>query len=335
MRNVGVPVLLGAILLAAPAARGDGFHSPLLRNPDPHRWAITLREKLGLDRSDTAARGEPMPGFSRRATAGKLLDVLKYLDRKNVLLREFPDFNYDDIPAFKSETEALLIAIGKDAVPLLVNTLAADVREEAGAARLKLARDFLDRVVRILIAIGEDSLPEVMARLPRAEGRFASLLLRVLRGIVKDPDFGRRVDLWQRWYRIRSAGKSGDLTAVPMLLAALSDADRRFRLAAARALGRLGRKEAVPYLLDALSGSTGEATVRAILRALGRIGDPRAVPALIGKLEAGNAAVRGEAATALRFLTHRMFGFDPQAPADERKLAVARWRKWWSSRPRK
>ena len=43
------------------AALADGFHSPLLRNPDPRKWAQTIRDRLGLDRSDSAEESR-VPG---------------------------------------------------------------------------------------------------------------------------------------------------------------------------------------------------------------------------------------------------------------------------------
>jgi len=151
---------------AAPPVFADGFHSPLLTNKDPKKWAVTERERLGLDQSDSAEEAPRGGGVGRRAAARPLIDVLRYLDKKNVLLREFPDFNYDAIPGFKTETESLLIALGADAVPLLVETLVTDLKGQLGRpGDIRPVADFLERLIRILIAIGEDSIDRVVASL--------------------------------------------------------------------------------------------------------------------------------------------------------------------------
>jgi len=326
-----VLLLLTAITLA------DGFHSPLLRNKDPKRWGETTRRNLGLDKSDTAEEEDGGgDGFRRRAAAGQLVDVLKYLDRKNVLLREFPDFNYDGIPEFKSQTEAILIAIGKDAVPLLVDTIIADMRgQAAGPGGLKRVGDFRDRVVRILIAIGDPSLEKVMPHVSASEASIRGVMLKIVRAIVKDPDFGKSAALWQRWYGIYRAGAKKDATAVPEIISALEDADRRIRRAAATALGKIRSRKAVPKLIEMLSASGDPATLAAVCRALATIGDRQATPRLIDLLEHDKGTVRAEAATALRFLTRAMNGYDAHGSVEARKAAILKWRLWWEREMRK
>jgi len=319
------------LLLLAATTFADGFHSPLLRNKDPKRWGETTRQNLGLDKSDTAEEQDGGgDGFKRRAAAGNLVDILKYLDRKNVLLREFPDFNYDKIPEFKSQTEAILIAIGKDAVPLLVDTIIADLRGQTGnRGDLTRVDDFRNRVVRILIAIGDDSLGKVMQHLADTDAKVRAVMLKIVRAIVSDPDFGSSVALWQRWHRIHLAGAKRDVKAVPEIIASLSDADRRIRRAAADALGEIRSRKAVPSLMELIEKHPDPATLAAVCRALAKIGDRKATPRLIGLLEHEKVGVRTEAATALRFLTRTMQGYDAKAGLEKRRAAVLKWRKWW------
>jgi hypothetical protein len=323
-------IFLALVLLPA-SVLADGFHSPLLRNKDPKRWAETTRKSLGLDKSDTAEEEDGAgDAFRRRAAAGQLTDVLKYLDKKNVLLREFPNFNYDKIPEFKSETEALLIAIGKDAVPLLVQTIITDLTgaatDQPGVQRVK---DFRKRVIVILVAIGEDSLPEVMRNLTHADSKVRAVMLQIVRGIVTDPDFGVSVDNWKRWFAIHSAGKNKDRKAIPELQKALAHADVRIRRAAAGALGEIKSRDAVPGLTAAMAKTSDPKLIGEICRALAKIGDRRAAPKLIALLTDKRLPVRREAATALRFLTREMKGYDATAPEKDRQAAVNRWREWW------
>jgi hypothetical protein len=320
------------LLLALPAVvYADGFHSPLVSGGDPQQWATTLRERLGIDESDSAeesnASARPGP-----ALVGQLANLLRYLDKKNVLLSEFPNLNYDDIPGFKSETEALLIALGKDAVPTLVDTLVTDLKGTGGIAGLSRSKDFIDRLIRILVAIGDDSIGRVVDALSDPHPQVRKTMLRILSGIVDDPDFGKDVDGWQRWYQIHKAAKDRRPGAVGKVIPFLEDKDRRIRLEAIRTLGKLGHKQAVPALLALFSRQKAKDVRIELVRSLAMIGDITAAPELINLLNSADPAMRAEAATALRFLTREMMGFDARAPAEKRDAAVRRWRRWWEKK---
>ena len=316
-------------LLALPAAAfADGFHSPLVSGGNPRQWAQTLRERLGIDASDSAeetgATVRPGP-----ALVGQLANVLRYLDKKNVLLSEFPNLNYDDIPGFKSETEAILIAIGKDAVPTLLDTIITDLKGTGGIAGLSRAKNFIERLVRILVAIGEDSIDRVVAALSDPHPEVRKTMIRILSEIVVDPDFGKDVEGWRRWYRIHRAGMDRRPDAATKVIPFLADDDRRIRLEAIRTLGKLGSRKAVPALLAMLSRAKTKAFRFEIVRSLAMIGDITAAPDLINLLESTDPAMRAEAATALRFLTREMMGFEAKGSLEDRTAAVRRWRRWW------
>jgi HEAT repeat protein len=266
--------------------------------------------------------------------AGQLVNVLKYLQKRNVLLREFPDFNYDNIPAFKSETEALLIAMGADAVPVLLQALITDVKGAPGIAGLARNTDFIRRVQHILVAIGEEAVEGIVRRLSEPSPRVRRTLLDLLSKIVVDPDFGNDVEGWRRWYSVWHAGRRRLAGRVPALLEALGDEDRRVRVAAARALGEIGSRDAVDPLVRLLPLPGDRTLLTEVVRALAKIGDTRAAPALIDLLGSPLAEARQEAVTALRYLTHRTMGFDPRGEAEEREAAVERWRRWWENQRR-
>lgn len=57
-------------------------------------------------------------------------------------------------------------------------------------------------------------------------------------------------------------------------------------------------------------------------------GDPQAIPVLVDRLEDEDPAVRFFAVLALERLTGTRMGFQAGAAAEERRLAVARWRRY-------
>ncbi len=316
-------------LLALPATvLADGFHSPLVSGGDPQQWAQTLRERLGIDESDSAeeSAASVRPG---PALVGQLANVLRYLDKKNVLLSEFPNLNYADIPGFKSETEALLIALGKDAVPTLLETLVKDLKGTGGIAGLSRSKDFMERLIRILVAIGEDSIGRTVAALSDPHPEVRKTMLRILSEIVDDPDFGKDVDGWRRWYQIHQAARDRRPDAAARVIPFLENKDRRIRKEAIRSLGKLARKQAVPALLALLTREKAKSMRVELVRSLAMIGDITAAPDLINLLDSKDPGMRAEAATALRFLTREMMGFEAKGSLEERSAAVHRWRRWW------
>jgi HEAT repeat protein len=328
MKALKISILL---CLACAAALADGFHSPLIRNQEPRKWATTIRDQIGLDRTDSAEERSTSPGEARAAVP-PLVDFLRYLDRRNVILREFPGFNYDDIPGFKSETEAILIAIGRDAVPLLVRTLTTDLKGGDLRSDLQLAEDFIARVARILVAIGEDAVDGLFVGLADPHPAVQKALLEVLRKIVGDPDFGGDLAAWRRWHLVFLAGRSRDPGTVKDLLPMLADPDRRLRLAAVRALGELRSRATAEALRPLLVEPADAALAREAIRALVKMGDEEAVPLLIDLLSNPKVEIREEASTGLLFLTRVSMGYDPRSPEAERAAAISRWRAWWETR---
>jgi len=76
------------------------------------------------------------------------------------------------------------------------------------------------------------------------------------------------------------------------------------------------------------------ATVRAeAARAAGERRLTQHAPALVGLLEDGVASVRRAAVAALRRLSSRFFGFEPEAPAAAREKALGRWKEFWGVPP--
>jgi len=105
-----------------------------------------------------------------------------------------------------------------------------------------------------------------------------------------------------RAYAARRLGSGGrkSVWAMPLLLDALNDADRRVRSRAAEALGNIGGSDAVEPLIEALEKDGEDWEVRAsVAEALGMLKDARATPSLVASLVDMVSHVRYQAAVAL------------------------------------
>lgn len=97
-----------------------------------------------------------------------------------------------------------------------------------------------------------------------------------------------------------AAGGQKSISAIPMLLDALNDEDRRVRSCAAEALGEIGSPDAVEPLIAVLERDGEDWEVQAsAAEALGKLGDARAAQPLIASLANMVSHVRYQAAVAL------------------------------------
>jgi HEAT repeat protein len=103
--------------------------------------------------------------------------------------------------------------------------------------------------------------------------------------------------VWRLSY-IRALGQIGDYQALPVLVAALDDADEQTARAAYGALGEIGDPRALPVLIAALE-NPDERVVKAACGALSMIGDPEAVGPLLRLLDDPRYEVRRAACQAL------------------------------------
>lgn len=104
------------------------------------------------------------------------------------------------------------------------------------------------------------------------------------------------------------------------------------------AIDVLGRMHRIRELLEAYRVSEGQAQF-ALAIALGDNGVYIGIPTLIEALSLGDAGGDPAQATAASSLAKKRlveysgedFGYDPGAPEEERKAAIARWQSWWDS----
>jgi len=83
-----------------------------------------------------------------------------------------------------------------------------------------------------------------------------------------------------------------------------------------------------PYVAQLLSHNKSEvrdAATRIIITTAGA----DAVPYLIDFLNSPNPMIRRDAAVKIRLVTGREFGYEYDAPEDERRAAVEKWKEWW------
>jgi spermidine synthase len=106
------------------------------------------------------------------------------------------------------------------------------------------------------------------------------------------------------------------------------DAGPGLRTFAARSAARRPGHE---HLLERLEKGDLE-TRRIVARALAETRPPDAARALLGALEDEDGEVRLQAFLALHGITGKELGYDPEAPIEERRTAVARWRAYVEQR---
>lgn len=101
------------------------------------------------------------------------------------------------------------------------------------------------------------------------------------------------------------------------------------RMEAVYELAETGDERVVPHLIPMLRDEdlfVRMATTRALMDLSAKAG----VPGLIDTLEDASSPVREAAMVALRRITGREFGFEPQAAVSQRATRVKAWREWWN-----
>ena len=174
--------------------------------------------------------------------------------------------------------------------------------------------DRVDEISRCLT----DPVVEVRLSAARALGSIGSLtLLKTILGVLATPGRWGALDTYEI---IRSFGPAA---SKPVLQAMEPISPSKVRRLAAELLGLMHSVEAVPMLRAALNDADLELRTRAA-RALGRIGDPSAEPELIERLKDPWWSVRAACAQALGEL-----GSVSAIPDIERGLSD---RSWWVRR---
>ncbi len=132
------------ILVSGADALAHGFHGAALMESSASVWENKVRENLGLpsayvtgegDLRDLLKRAAPgaggrtytVPPVERekvKATVQELVSYLKYMDSRNILAEEFPNFPMAQIPDFRTRAMYILRDLGPSSLPDVVAGLA-------------------------------------------------------------------------------------------------------------------------------------------------------------------------------------------------------------------
>jgi len=132
---------------------------------------------------------------------------------------------------------------------------------------------------------------------------------------------------------VRLLGKFGDRKARNFLLELAHGDNHMLALEASVALAKERRPEAVGPLVAQLRSPNQFVRYRALRALTPMIGEGLA-PVFIECLRDDKVTVARQAASALRQYANVSFGFEPEAPAAEREVAIEKWRRWWADRQR-
>lgn len=311
-----VPVLVLVLVLAAVMpARADGFHEPPFKGTTPPEWEKKVRERLRLEparptqRTGEAPKPAPAPDAPKLPpltteelgpVVVHLIDLLRYLDPRNINPTEFPEVG-TQIAAYRAAVKRLLADLGERGVGYLVEALAQELRQRRRGEGRRIPPELLGlkRADRNTWGTSGDSEME-------AAPEYVDDLVEVMRTIG--------------WVAVRECLRRQAIDVDEEVRTDLA----RFTLETCRRLPRLF----LPALVEVASADVrreGCATLVAYLREPGRLKDDRdlstrVIEALVADLRALEEPTRERAAAGLLALLGREFGRDQTA-----------WRAYWAS----
>lgn len=172
---------------------------------------------------------------------------------------------------------------------------------------------------------GEDSLE------PQSEFLQPSMLMReqIVRRIADLP-YLAGTELIDALFWLGQRGE----TAYEPLIEQLENPTPKMRALAVNVLCLNKDRRVLPYV--APLSEDPDASVRyEAARGMARLGDLSRVDVLVDGLEDDSRYVRALCARFLKEQTREDFGYEPDAPAPERSVAVTRWRDWAESLPKR
>jgi HEAT repeat protein len=290
---------------------------------------------------------EELEPVSKRSTG-----ALSNAEKKKAV-RELESLLGRDEQEAASRREELLKTIGEDAVPSLLVALESKDPVVRRTSVVLLGSVFSDRVAAAFGKLARDPNPRV--RLAAAwilEHEATIRAMRALENFLLDVEEEIRLSAFS------GMGYAGVSQSFPVVALGLKDISPRVRAAAARSLGFFGNPEAVPDIEIALEREKDRSVQRELMLACGRIVSESSLRVLAWGLSSANAVLREAAVEALgmqgaaafplllagmehpeeyvrwlcaeelRRQTGKSFNYKHDAPGNERKAALLRWRQF-------
>ncbi|MCI0340897.1 MAG: hypothetical protein L0216_07045 [Planctomycetales bacterium] len=369
------------VLTAGRVASADGFHEPPFRGTTPERWEREIRTKLkiparratltgpGADKAPPPAPDGPgLTTEELGPVVVRLIDLLRYLNPRNVNPGEFPEVA-ERIPDYRSAIKRLLADLGEKGVGYLVEALVCELRDRrrgdgrripeellgrkradrttwgtTGDDDLHASPEYVDDLIEVLRQVGWPALRECLDRRAKTDddavrGDLERFLVETARRVPRlflpalaegaEPEV-RREGLAALVVALRGPALANDRD--------LSDRVVEGLVLDLRAVEPDRREWAAAGLRDLLGQEFGgdQTRWRAFWHstAPALCSGPNGIPELIERLGVEDPLARVTAARNLRKLAKTDLGMDeehwarPLAPK-ARAEGQKRWREWW------
>jgi len=202
-----------------------------------------------------------------------------------------------------------------------------DVTRRYGALRAIAEVQGEDAIETLVTALRQDSSAEVRAAAVYHLGAWfdAPQARQAIIEALADED------KFVRGWALNVVAEHRYTEALPQAMELMKSDDEQVRFDAVRAIAMLKGREAVEFLKGVVERDPSALVREAALRSATVLEPPtaRSAEVLMAGLEDEDPELRHLAAVLLRKGFLQRFGFDPAAPVEQRRKAVARWRQWY------
>ncbi|MHC4780996.1 MAG: hypothetical protein ACYTFG_20680, partial [Planctomycetota bacterium] len=167
-----------------------GFHSTFLaKKITPKKWWEYHKHEYVEEKKPSqiiSGGGDLEPSFfkkkaskkptaegrgKRKALIAMVVKHLMYMNKTNIIPSEFPDFNESVVPEFMKSFKAILVELGPDAVPFILDAYLVTLFGSAPHGQdLSRNRKFQDDMIEVLMRIGRSSIAAIASYAAKARG---------------------------------------------------------------------------------------------------------------------------------------------------------------------
>ncbi len=226
------------------------------------------------------------------------------------------------LPEVRRLASNRLVELGASACPELIATLGRWSNESFNGAMKVLSRIGEAAIPSLVAAMSSDQLyVRIHARQVLADLDSASLRAEICAALLADTHAAHPLD---RRSAAEALGLLGGADSLKDLRILIGDPDPDVVIAAAEAMARLDDHDAVPGIESALAGARYPESKLRLGVVLARLGSAAGIPALLDGLDAADPLVREQFFAGFFAATGVHLGYDPDAPLEERLVALAR-----------